>query len=302
MQLALCLVDEGNDFQQILRREAEEAARRSGVGLFVRWSGHDVAAQLNTIRSCLDERERPAAVLVLAVRDQGLLRVAQEAARAGVGFVWLNRTEDDQDALRREFPQLPIFTVCADELETGRIQGRQFRRLLPHGGSVVYVQGSRRSLAARDRTAGMEEATAGAGLDVSLVEGGWSEAEAREAVRSWLVVAARFGKRVDLVGGQNEHIALGARAAFLACAQELDRPFLADVPLTGCDGTETLGQRLVKEGTLKATVVLARSAGPAVEIAARALQRNQPPPALTLLKGRSFPAEESLVPLGDRSA
>ena len=48
--------------------------------------------------------------------------------------------------------------VYPDEVETGRVQGQLIQTLLPDGGKALYVQGSKRSLAACDRTAGHDRA------------------------------------------------------------------------------------------------------------------------------------------------
>lgn len=292
--IALCLVDADNDFQQLLRADAEAAARRAGIALDVRFSGHDLPAQLSTLRSCIDAAEKPGAIVVLATRDRGLNRVVRDAARAGISFLYLNRTEDEVDLLRRDHPSVAIGVVCADEIETGRIQGRVFRTLLPHGRTVLYVQGSKRSLAARDRTAGMEEAVAGGSLEVALLEAGWSAGESREAVRNWLAIVARSNKRIDLVGCQNDQIAIGALEALESVAGEVGRPELAKTPVVGCDGTPEVGQRMVREGRLAATVVLARSAGPAVERAARFLLAGEMPPPVVMLKSTPYPDEATL--------
>ena len=65
--LALCLVDPANDFQQLLQKDAEEAARRASVSLVVRFSGHDLAAQLRELDAVVAGAPRPDAILVLAV-------------------------------------------------------------------------------------------------------------------------------------------------------------------------------------------------------------------------------------------
>lgn len=296
-RIALCLTDASNDFQQILKTDAEVAAGRAGLGLDVHFTGHDLAAQLTRLRACIDAGpSRADAILVLAVRDRGLDRVVREAARAGIGFVYLNRTEDDLDAIRKEFPAAAVGTVCVDEVETGRIQGRQFRALLP-AGRMVYVQGSTRSLAARDRTAGMLEAVKGAPFEVATVEAGWSASEAREALHSWLAIVARSNRRVDLVGCQNDPIAMGSIEALKAVADEMQRPEVARIPVTGCDGTPSVGQRLVREGKLVATIVLPSTAGPAVDWIARKLLKGEQPPPLATLKPVSFPEEARLRPL-----
>src|SRR5262249_7093993 len=106
----------------------------ANASLDVFWCGHDLASQLTEIGRRLAAPPRPDALLVLAVRDRGLGNLVRDAARAGVHWVFINRSEDDLDALRREFPKLMLSCVCADELETGRIQGRILARLLPSGG------------------------------------------------------------------------------------------------------------------------------------------------------------------------
>ena len=285
--IALCLVDPHNDFQQMLRADAEAAAKKAGLKLDVHFSGHDLPAQLNTIRHCIDAK--PRAILVLATRDKGLARSARDAVRAGIAFVYLNRTEDDLAETQKEHPGTPVTVICADELETGRIQGRLFRAILPDGGTVLYVQGSKRSLAARDRTAGMEEAVRDSKLEVVTLEAGWSADEARQAVRNWLGIVARGNKRIDLVGCQNDQIAIGALDALRIVASDVNRPELGKVPVVGCDGTPTVGQKMVNDGQLAATVVLPRSVGAAIERMARYIQNNEVPPPLVTLAGSPYP-------------
>lgn len=296
-RLALCLVDAGNDFQQLLKAEAEEAARRHGLVIETHFTGNDLGAQLRRLRACVTAAPTPRAIVVLAVPDRGLAHAAREALRAGISFAFLNRTEDDVEELRREAPAgATALTVCADEFETGRIQGRQFRALRPGGGLVLYVQGSTRSLAARDRTAGMLEAVRGSALEVDRIEAGWTRAEARAAVRRWLEIVAPSNLRLDLVGAQNDLIALGAVDALHEVARSAGRTDLPRVPVCGCDGTPTTGQRLVREGALASTVVLPRSAAPTVELVARLVSGGAAPPPLTLLAPASFPDEAALRP------
>lgn len=297
-KVALVLVDAANDFQQRLRGEAEAAAASAGLSLALRWSGADLTAQMDAIQEFLDapEEERPAAVLVMAVRDQGLPRASQRAVEAGVGFVYLNRTRDDLAPLRIKAPKLPLGTVCIDELETGRIQGRQFRRLLPTGGRVVYAQGSRRSLAATDRTAGMEEAVRDSGLEVIPVEAGWSQDEAREALTGYLSIALRTRRHIDLVGCQNDLIAAGALQA-LEHTATLGTGLSSAIAVTGCDGTPELGQKLLAAGRIVATIELPSMTGLAVSSVGRCLSRGGQFPEMSTVTGRSIPDEARLAPL-----
>lgn len=214
----------------------------------------------------------------------------------------LTVVEDDLDVIRTEAPHSVIVTVCPDEVETGRIQGRQFRRLLPDGGRVLYVQGRTRSTTARQRTAGVLEAVQGSGIDLVTIEAGWTPEDGREAVGGWLRVGLRANRRVDLIGCQTDGLAQGARQAMAAVAGELGRPEIERIPVTGCDGTPQLGQAMVSRGELVATVVLPRTAGTAVELLARLFANDPPPPPVVLAKPRSFPPEPQLRPVAAVSA
>ena len=110
-------------------------------------------------------------------------------------------------------------------------------RLLPRKGLVLYVQGSTRSVAARDRTSGMRDSTRGAPFDVDLIEAGWTRAEARSAVAKWFRIVSRGNLAVDLVSCQNDQIALGVLDALQDVAAETGRQELGRIPVCGCDGT-----------------------------------------------------------------
>jgi ABC-type sugar transport system substrate-binding protein len=282
--VSFCLVDADSDFQQVLLEDAEAAARAESLSLDVFWCGHDLASQLKEIGRRLAAPPRPDALLVLAVRDQGLGHLVRDAARAGIHWVFINRSEDDLDTLRREFPKLMLSCVCADEVDTGRIQGRILAQLLPAGGKILYVEGSRRSLAARDRTAGAMEAIAGKALELVRLEAGWTSQEAEATVHNWLSIALRAQRRFDVVACHTDLIALGAIEALRRVSSELARPDLLKVPIVGCDGTQQRGQAMVADGRLAGTVVLPRAAGPAVKLIAGVLRGEPRPEALVQLR------------------
>lgn len=295
--VALALVDPGNPFQRLLKSEAEAAARQAGLELESVFTTESFTDHLGTLRRLIgDAARRPAAMLVLAVRDQGLGRVVREAAAAGIHWVSLNAVEDDLDAVRREFPDAVVTVVCPDEIETGQIQGRQMRALVRPGQRVLYVQGNPRSLTSRQRTEGMRHATSDAGFEVLLGGGDWNPEQAARTVREWLRLAMPGRRPFDLVACQNDQIAGSVLEALAAAAAEPGRQDLARVPVIGCDGTPEYGQRLVREGRLAATVVLPRVAAPAVEIVARLLLRGQRPAHVVLRSPTSLPELEVLRP------
>jgi ribose transport system substrate-binding protein/inositol transport system substrate-binding protein len=297
-RIALALVDGTNQFQQLLKADAEAAARKSGLEVQTLFTGESLVEHLGALRRLIVAPERrPAALLVMAVRDRGLDRVVREAAAAGIHFVFLNAVEDDLDAVRREFPAVSVVTVCPDEVETGRVQGRQMRALVPAGRRVLYIQGNPRSLASRERTTGMQEATAGAPFEVVLAGGDWSPAFASRTVREWLRFAVGGQRPFDLVCCQNDHMAGGALEALAAAAAESGRAEVARIPVAGCDGAPEIGQKMVREGRLVATVVLPRVAGTAVEKVAALLARGERLAPVIAHAATSFPPLGELTPL-----
>lgn len=296
--ITLVLVDETNQFQQLLKADAEAAARKAGLELETLFTGESLAEHLGALRRLIAAPERrPSALLVMAVRDHGLDRVVREAAGAGVHFVFLNAVEDDLDAVRREFPAVSVSTVCPDEVETGRVQGRQMRALVHAGRRVLYIQGSPRSLASRQRTAGMQEATAGAPFEVVLAGGDWNPVFAGRTVREWLRFAVGGQRPFDLVCCQNDHMAGGALEALDAAAAESGQGGVARIPVAGCDGAPEIGQRMVRDGRLVATVVLPRVAGPAVNEIAALLARGERPAPVITHAAASFPPLGELAPI-----
>jgi ABC-type sugar transport system substrate-binding protein len=296
-RIALVLVDQTNQFQQLLRADAEAAGRNTGLEVETHFTGESLPEQLGVLRRLIvDPERRPAALLVMSVRDHGLDRVVREAAAAGIHFVFLNAVEDDLDSVRREFPAVSVSTVCPDEVETGRVQGRQMRALLSSG-RLLYIQGSPRSLASRQRTAGMQEATAGAPFEVVLAGGDWSPAFAGRTVKEWLRLAVGGRVPFQLVGCQNDHMAGGALEALAAAAAEARRPEFGRIPVAGCDGAPEVGQKMVRDRRLVATVVLPRVAGPAVEEIAALFARGEKPAPLITHAATSFPPLTDLRPV-----
>ena len=159
-RITLALVDPDNPFQQLLSADAEAAAREAGLELHTIFTGESLTEHLAALRRAFaDPTHEPDALLVMAVRDQGLTHVVQEAAAAGVHWFFLNAVEDDFDPIRHRHPAIAITTVCPDEVETGRVQGRQLRALIGSGRRALYVQGNPRSLVSRLRTEGMRQGT-----------------------------------------------------------------------------------------------------------------------------------------------
>lgn len=293
--IGLALTDRDNPFQQLLARDAEAAAAKAGLPLTTVFTGEVFTEHLSALRKLI--ATAPQAIVVMALRDQGLARVIREGAAAGVHWAFLNPNEEDLDAVRHEFPAVCLSLVCPDEVAVGRLQGQQVRALVPPRRRVLYVQGSPRSLTARQRTAGMLEATAGSGVDVMLAGGEWGRAHGAQTVRDWLRLSAGSNRPFDLVACHNDDLALGALEALAAEGQKPGGAEIGRIPVTGCDGAPDFGAALVREGRLAATIVLARMAAPAVEAMARLVLAGERPAARIALEPTSLPALGELRPV-----
>jgi ribose transport system substrate-binding protein len=201
---------------------------------------------------------------------------------------------DCLDDLRRRFPSLPISTVGPDQREIGKIQGRQFRALLPSGGRVLYVQGNATTSSARSRLEGMKEAIAGGKIEVDVLDGNWNAEDAERTVAGWLRMVMSGKSNLDLIGCQNDDMAVGAKRALESVAAHLKRPDLESVKVTGCNGLVDFGQRLVNEGKMAATVIVPSSGAAAVKLIADAYEGKSVPASL-MLASSSYPDESVLA-------
>jgi ABC-type sugar transport system substrate-binding protein len=285
-----------NDYQELLRKDCLEAAARHDFSVRVFLAENDARTQLEQIRACLREplARRPTALLVHPVSETRLDSAAYMAARAGVGWVLLGRRSEYMPDLRKQFPQLPIFSVTPDQRLVGRTQGLQLRMLLPKGGEVLHIRGPHGISSASQRTAGLEEVLRGTAIKIRPALGDWTEESGVRAMTDWLQT---FGARKVpkfLVGAQNDAMAMGARSA-LAHASRLGLGFsVNDISFIGCDGTAQYGRRLVTEGKLRATVVMPSTTGPAVAELAILYENRSRPQAQIVLTPMSCPSLEAL--------
>jgi ABC-type sugar transport system substrate-binding protein len=135
----------------------------------------------------------------------------------------------------------------------------------------------------------MQEAITGTKVQVKVLNGEWTETSAEKAIAAWLRLKTSAAFLPDLVGCQNDAMALGARKALTAHRKEWAR-----LPFTGCDGLPDGGQRLVNMQQLAATIIVPSNAGPAVELLAGHLRTGEPVPPRIVLAGRSHPPESAL--------
>ncbi len=291
----LSIPTDDNDYQQEQAAAATETAQRLGVNLKVVQADNNAIKQSDQILKAIQSPEavRPDAILFEPLGATALPQVARAAAAAGIGWVVLNRGADYLPELRRA-NRAPAFAVSSDHLEIGRIQGLQFAALLPGGGSALYVQGPSENSAAKDRTVGMQQ-TKPANIRIHMLKGQWTEESSYKAVSSWVRLPTSKKQVVDLVGAQDDSMAIGARRALQEQADEEVRAKWLRARFTGCDGLPNTGQEYVRSGLLAATVVVPPNTKLAIEMLVAALQQRKTPAELALTVPLPFPTIQELT-------
>ena len=295
LHVVVSLITQDNDYQVEQAAAAEETARKLGMDVEVLYADGDSIQQSQQILKFVQAEPgaRPDGIIFEPVGGPALPQVGRAAVAAGIGWVVLNRQVEYIKQLRQAF-KVPVFCVATDNMEVGRIQGRQLAALLPSGGSVLYIQGPAETDASKLRTAGMYE-TKPANIQIKTMKGNWTEASAFKAVTSWLRLSTSQQSHIDMIAAQNDAMAAGAKKAFQQFSYEGEgRDRWVSLPFLGVDGVPKTGQAWVRSNVLTATIVAPPLAGTALEMLAHALQTHAYPAEVTLIGPRSFPTLESL--------
>jgi len=261
IRILVSLTTNDNDYQIEQAQSAEQAASKLGVTAEILYANNDAINQSTQILRAIQAApaERPNAIVFEPVGGTALPQVARAAAAAEIGWAVLNRDANYIEDLRKD-STAAIFAISSDHVEIGRIQGRQFAALLPRGGTVLYIQGPSENSAAKERTLGMQE-TKPPNIQIIALRGQWTEESSQRAVRSWLKLTTSQKATVDLIGAQDDSMAVGARKAFEELPNEADRERFLKLPFTGCDGLPKTGQAWVRSGLLAATVFVPPNTG-----------------------------------------
>ncbi len=265
LNFLVSLTNDDNDYQQEQAAAAEKAGRRMGVDVKIIHAGNDALAQSQQLLHYVQDSAvvRPDAIMFEPAGGTAFPQVARAAAAAGIGWVVLNHEVDYILELRRTH-KIPVFAISSDHEEVGKIQGQQFGALLPNGGSILYIEGPANSSAAKERTAGMN-LTKPANIQVKSMRANWTEESAYRAVSSWMRLRTSQESHIDLVGAQDDSMAMGARKAFSEVPGS-ERARWMKIPITGCDGMPKTGQAWVRNGTLAATIFIRPNTDLAIEM------------------------------------
>ncbi len=294
LSFVVSLTNNENDYQQEQAAAAEKTGRRLGVDVKIIHADNDALAQSQQLLQYVQGSAiaRPDAIMFEPAGGTAFPQVARAAVAAGIGWVVLNHEVDYLQELRRTC-KVPAFAISSDHDAVGRIQGQQFAALLPNGGSILYIEGPANSSAAKERTAGMMK-TKPANIQVKTMRANWTEESAYRTVSSWLRLRTSQESHMDLVGAQDDSMAMGARKAFSEIA-ESERARWMQIPITGCDGMPKTGQAWVRNGTLAATIFIRPNTDLAIEMLVESLKSGAPLPERRVTDPESVPSLQDLA-------
>jgi ribose transport system substrate-binding protein len=295
LRFLVSLTTRENDYQLEQAAAAQDASRRLGADLEILYADNDAITQSTQILKAIQAAPelRPDAIVFEPVGGTSLPQVARTAVGAGISWAVLNREAEYLAEFRRT-SRIPIFCISSDHKEIGKIQGQQFAALLPRGGSILYIQGPSDNSAAKDRTAGMQTALP-ANIQVTALRGQWTEESAYKSISSWMRLNLASKGGIDLIGAQNDAMAIGARKAFEEITKVDEREQWLRLPYTGVDGLPRTGQTWARTGKLKATVLVPPNAGQAISMIAEAIKTGSGVPERSYTVPSSFPALDKLV-------
>jgi ribose transport system substrate-binding protein len=293
LSVLLSLTTADNDYQREQANAAQAAATQAGVDLRVIYAGGDAITQTKQLLAAVQVPvgERPDAIIVHPA-GTAMPHVAKAALQQHVGWIVVNRTADYLTELRATRPTAPIGAVELDNMEIGRLQGRQYTALLPAGGTVLYLEGPSNAVS-KQRHAGALE-TLSPNIELQSARGRWTAESGAQALQ--IRLGLRGTKVPDLVGSQNDDMAIGARKTVESLPPGEQRDQWLSIPYTGVDGVPATGQAWVQQHLLAATIITPPLAGLAIELLARAVLSGQSMPERTIVQPVSYPPVDQLRP------
>ena len=232
LSVLLSLVTADNDYQRDQASAAQAAATQAGVDLRVIYAGGDAITQTKQLLAAVQAPadERPGAIVVEPA-GTSMPHVARAAVQQGIGWIVVTRSADYVAELRAAHSTV-VAGIEVDNVEVGRLQGRQFAALLPTGGTVLYLEGPSIDVS-KQRHAGTLE-TLPHNIELQSARGRWTAESGAQALQ--IRLGLRGTKLPDLVGSQNDDMAIGARRAVEALPPGPQRDQWLAIPYTGVDG------------------------------------------------------------------
>ena len=169
LNVVVALTTRENDYQAEQAVAAAEVAARLGIKIQIIYADNDAVNQTQQLIKIIQDPAPPSAILVEPV-GTGMPQVAKAAVGAGIGWGMINSDPEYIAELRRG-GGAPVFSVSTDQVEVGRIQGKQVGMLLREG-NVLYIEGPFNSTATQLRTKGMLS-TKPAAVELKMLKGDW---------------------------------------------------------------------------------------------------------------------------------
>jgi DNA-binding LacI/PurR family transcriptional regulator len=300
-KLGLFVASNEDYYHRLLAAQAQTVADAHRLDLSV-FSADDTPGKQasDILRFASGDTEEERYVLVVPVSDarQGVsleegpfYRLARKVLAKGVHWITLNHGDPAATrALAREFPDRTVALMAIDNVEFGRVQGRQLEALVPQGGVVLYLVGNPDDTASQDRRQGLLEVLDPSRYQLEEVDGFWRAEVVERAVNRWVHSPLRRDGVLAAVISQDDEMALAARAVLGAAARTLGRRELADVPIFGGDGLPDRGARWVATGELAGTVCVTLPAAVAIEELTREWMTGVPMTQVTHLAPKAFPS------------
>lgn len=138
-------------------------------------------------------------------------------------------------------------------------------------------------------------------VQVKTMRANWTEESAYRTVSSWLRLRTSQESHIDLIGAQDDSMAMGARKAFSEIAEN-ERARWMKIPITGCDGMPKTGQAWVRNGTLAATIFIRPNTDLALEMLVDALNNGAALPERKVTAPESVPSLAELAGKARRAA
>ncbi|MFI2203372.1 substrate-binding domain-containing protein [Streptomyces sp. NPDC020192] len=209
----------------------------------------DSATQVSPVQNFIQQKVD---VLILSPNEPAPLTAAvQQACTAHIPVIVLDRTVNTD-----------CYTsfIGGDNYKIGKLAGEAAVQALPHGGNVAELQGTLSDQPQIDRDKGFRDAIAGHNINIVYhQEAKWLKANATAITQRWLAQ----DKKIDLVYGENDDMALGAVLAALGAGK-------ADgIRFVGIDGLAipTGGIRAVQLGQMYTTFIYPTGAQQAADTA-----------------------------------
>jgi ABC-type sugar transport system substrate-binding protein len=289
LKIVLGLITSDNDYQREQAAQAETTARNLGLDLQIVYAEGDAVVQSQQLLDAVQapSANRPDGIIFDPVSATGLPHVARAAIAAGVGWGIIDLRPSYLAELRSSASAV-AFGIGSDQVEVGRIQGRQLAKLLPQGGSVLVIQGPSDNVTARERLQGLHEAKA-ANMSLRILKGKWSKESGHHAAAGYLALPTARAGDIHAIAAQTDVMALGARQAFEEVANRTEREKWLTLPFLGCDGLPGTGQAWVRTGQLAATIVIPPNAPQAIHTMVGALTHRQHPAEYIVTAPTSYP-------------